>query len=50
MLSPTTILSRGYSITRTIPDKAVVRYAREVSKGQKLEILLGKGSLNVYAE
>jgi exodeoxyribonuclease VII large subunit len=47
LLNPIAILSRGYSITRTIPDKSVVRDAEAVSKGQQLEILLGKGSLNV---
>lgn len=47
LLNPTAILSRGYSITRTIPDKKVVRNAKEVYHGQDLEILLGKGSLTV---
>lgn len=47
LLNPTAILSRGYSITRTIPDKTVVRDADSASQGQQLEILLGKGSLNV---
>lgn len=47
LLNPTAILSRGYSITRTIPDKSVVRNAKEVSHGQDLEILLGKGTLDV---
>ena len=47
LLNPTAILSRGYSITRTIPHKKVVRNAKEVSQGQDLEILLGKGTLNV---
>jgi len=47
LLNPTAILSRGYSITRTIPDNSVVRNAKEVSHGQDLEILLGTGSLTV---
>ncbi|MEN8246575.1 MAG: exodeoxyribonuclease VII large subunit [Thermodesulfobacteriota bacterium] len=47
LLNPMAILSRGYSITRTIPDKTVVRDADYASQGQQLEILLGKGSLNV---
>ena len=47
LLNPTAILSRGYSITRTIPDQHVIRDAKEVSPGQELEILLGKGSLHV---
>ena len=47
LLNPTAILSRGYSITRTIPDNSVVRNAKEVAHGQDLEILLGTGSLTV---
>ena len=43
LLNPTAILSRGYSITRTIPEKQVVRSAKTVSAGQELEILLGVG-------
>jgi len=47
LLNPSAILSRGYSITRTIPEKSVVRNAESVTQGQALEILLGRGSLNV---
>lgn len=48
-LSPLAILSRGYSITRTLPDAAVVRDPRQVENGQELEILLEKGPLRVNA-
>jgi exodeoxyribonuclease VII large subunit len=44
-LNPTAILARGYSITRTTPDEAVVRDARSVKLEQNLEVLLAKGSL-----
>lgn len=44
-LSPEAILSRGYSITRTIPDQTVVRNPREVSAGQDLEVTLAEGAL-----
>ena len=44
-LSPTAILSRGYSITRTIPDASVVRDSKSVSIGQDLEIMVEKGFL-----
>lgn len=44
-LSPEAILSRGYSITRTIPDQTVVRDSREVSAGQDLEVTLANGAL-----
>ncbi|MCG6910840.1 MAG: exodeoxyribonuclease VII large subunit [Deltaproteobacteria bacterium] len=50
LLNPTAILSRGYSITRTFPGKTIVRDAESVSKGQELEILLNKGSLNVHVK
>jgi len=44
-LSPMAILERGYSITRTLPDAQVVRDAESVSPGDRLQILLGTGSL-----
>lgn len=44
-LSPLAILARGYSIARTIPGAKVVRNAKDVSKGQNLEIMLAEGSL-----
>jgi exodeoxyribonuclease VII large subunit len=42
-LSPAAILDRGYSITRTIPDKVVVRDPKIVDIGQELEIRVAKG-------
>jgi len=42
-LSPEAILARGYSITRTIPDAAVIRDPKEVSIGQDLEVMVAKG-------
>jgi exodeoxyribonuclease VII large subunit len=44
-ISPQAILSRGYSITRTIPDAKVVKNAMSVKIGQDLEIQLAKGAL-----
>ena len=44
-LSPLAILSRGYSITRTVPDGAVIRHAEDVHIGQDVEILLATGAL-----
>ena len=44
-LSPIDILSRGYSIIRTIPDASVVTDSKDVSVGQKLNVMLAKGSL-----
>ncbi|MFH0997238.1 MAG: exodeoxyribonuclease VII large subunit [Pseudomonadota bacterium] len=44
-LSPLAILSRGYSITRSLPHAVVIRSSNEVHVGQDLEILLAKGAL-----
>jgi exodeoxyribonuclease VII large subunit len=44
-LSPLAILSRGYSITRSVPEAAVIRNANDVRVGQDLEILLAMGAL-----
>ena len=46
-LNPTEILSRGYSITRTIPDACVITDCNSVFGGQELEIILAEGSLRV---
>jgi exodeoxyribonuclease VII large subunit len=46
-LSPLAILSRGYSIARTVPDAVVVRDSNQVTINQELEILLKNGSLRV---
>jgi len=46
-LSPLAILSRGYSIARTVPDAVVVRNSNQVTINQQLEILLQNGTLLV---
>ena len=46
-LNPMAILQRGYSITRTLPDRSIVREVNQVSIDQHLEILLGRGRLTV---
>jgi len=45
VLNPLKILNRGYSITRTFPGKHVVMDSKFVSIGEKLEIIVAKGSL-----
>lgn len=47
VLSPNAILSRGYSITRTLDTAQVVRDPAMVCVGQELEVLVEKGSLRV---
>jgi exodeoxyribonuclease VII large subunit len=45
-LNPYSILKRGFSITRAIPQDSVVLDAGMVSSGQELEITLAKGCLH----
>lgn len=44
-LSPVAILSRGYSITRTIPDARVIKDTRAVSLNQDVEVMVANGRL-----
>ncbi|UCF94871.1 MAG: exodeoxyribonuclease VII large subunit [Desulfobacterales bacterium] len=44
-LSPLAVLDRGYSLTRTIPDKRVVRDSATVSLNQDLEVMVAKGRI-----
>jgi exodeoxyribonuclease VII large subunit len=49
-LSPLSILKRGYSITRKLPEKAVVRNTAGVEKGEQVQVLLGEGQLECRVE
>jgi len=44
-LSPVAILQRGYSITRTIPDKHIITDSKNVKIDQKLEVMVAKGTI-----
>ncbi|MFZ0613605.1 MAG: exodeoxyribonuclease VII large subunit [Desulfobacterales bacterium] len=44
-LNPTAILARGFSITRTRPEAAIVRDSAAVALEQPLEIVLAQGAL-----
>jgi exodeoxyribonuclease VII large subunit len=44
-LSPMAILSRGYSITRTIPEARVIKTTESVSLDQDIEVMVAKGRL-----
>ena len=49
-LSPLSILNRGYSITRSLPEKIVLRDASVVKKGKQVQVLLAKGALECRVE
>ncbi len=49
-LSPLSILRRGYSITRTLPGRNVIRQASSVGGGDPVEVLLGEGRLECRVE
>lgn len=44
-LSPLAILSRGYSITRKLPEMTLIKEAQSVAPGEQVHILLHRGSL-----
>ncbi|WP_051284061.1 exodeoxyribonuclease VII large subunit [Desulforegula conservatrix] len=44
-LSPVAVLSRGYSITRTMPDKKIILKESEVMPGQLVETILASGRI-----
>lgn len=49
-LNPLAILGRGYSITHRMPDGKIVRCAREVKEGQRVQIRLWQGALRCVVE
>jgi exodeoxyribonuclease VII large subunit len=49
-LSPLNVLARGYSLTRTMPDRHVVRGIAEVAVGDAVEIVLHDGRLTARVE
>ena len=42
-LSPLNVLARGYSLTRTVPDRQVVRSIAQIAVGAAVEIVLADG-------
>jgi exodeoxyribonuclease VII large subunit len=42
-LSPLNVLARGYSLTRTVPGKEVIRSVQRVEAGDAVEIVLADG-------
>ncbi len=49
-LNPMSVLKRGYSITRKLPQKSIVRSYRRIKIGQPLEIVLSSGRLTVSVD
>lgn len=44
-LSPLKVLARGYSVARTTPDKKVIRSVDDVTEGERMETIVGDGSI-----
>jgi exodeoxyribonuclease VII large subunit len=49
-LNPLSILKRGYSITRKLPEKTVLRDVSGVKKGDQVQVLLSEGGLKCRIE
>ncbi len=49
-LNPMAILQRGYSITRRLPDRTIIRSTRTIRIGQHVEVMLGHGRLRVTVD
>jgi exodeoxyribonuclease VII large subunit len=44
-LNPLAILERGYSVTQTLPDYALVKEVRQVGLGQQVQVTVSKGGM-----
>lgn len=49
-LSPMAVLDRGYSITRTLPARTIISGTWSVSTGDRVEVLLARGSMGCVVE
>jgi exodeoxyribonuclease VII large subunit len=49
-LNPLAILERGYSVTRRLPDYTLLKEAKEVRVGDKVEVSLWVGALECRVE
>ena len=49
-LSPLGVLARGYSLTRTLPEKHVVRSVAQIQSGETVEIVVQDGAIAARVE
>jgi len=49
-LSPLSVLERGYSITRKIPEMNVIKDSVQVTRGDEVRVLLAKGTIDCLVE
>jgi exodeoxyribonuclease VII large subunit len=49
-LSPLNVLARGYSLTRTLPERHVVHSVQAVQPGDRVEVLVSDGKLTARVE
>lgn len=49
-LSPLSILKRGYSITRSLPEKHILKDTTGVVRGDQVQVLLGEGEMTCRVE
>jgi exodeoxyribonuclease VII large subunit len=49
-LSPLNVLARGYSLTRTLPGKKVIRSIEQVKVGDAVEVVLADGRLQAMVQ
>ncbi len=49
-LNPFSILDRGYSITRTLPEMNILKNYKQVNAGDKVNIILAKGTIDCLVE
>ena len=49
-LNPLSVLKRGYSITRQLPKMRIVKDSSQVNAGDRINILLGTGTLDCLVE
>ncbi len=49
-LSPLAVLKRGYSVTRTLPEKRIIRDVADVNQGDQVNVTLAEGGLDCLIE